>query len=725
MKFNVYLYALVFILSTTPYMQSYERPMVVIIPSYKNEQWVEKNLSSVYEQQYSNMRVIYIDDCSPDLTYQKAVEITAAYNKQSIATIIRNDQRCGALANLYNAIVGCQDHEIIVTLDGDDWLSDPDVLSRLNKYYDQDIWITYGQFQECPGGKGVGHSVPFPDQVIKTNAFRSYHTDRALLPASHLRTFYAWLFKSIKKEDLMQDGQFYSMSWDIAFMVPMLEMSGYRHLCINDVMYIYNRLNPISDCYKNARLQLETAYQILRKEPYKTLKKPLYWDKNRPSELPITIIIVAHNNEDSYERCLESVFKQEYGNFRTIIIDDASTDGTAEYIKSYCTRYAGSVPVVLRAHNTLSSPVACFYRSVHECDNDEIILMMSCEDWLSSDQTLSNINTMFRDPNLWVVQGVLQEFPAKDGYLGSKICTACYAELLKKIRLEDLMYKNFFYPVDVATAFEEPIRQLAGVHLRNTGCLKVMRDTSSLFIGPKDQSINKAFNGIMRVRKGYEPLVCLRGKQVRSDDGARLVILSEDNPVQLDAFLTSITAMVKGITNIDVLYHSSATNKDSYATTISHWPTVSFTCSDSMLSSLLLMQHVDTLQTDFCVVTTDRATIEDSIDFRLCVYALKEHNLDVFYISLGASVTKLDMFLTHSLPCLDQEQKIYVFDCENKNGTWVLPMLDMTVWSKNRLGSMLSRLDVCSIEELKVHLQEQCVQDKVIGLMFDVVKVIM
>jgi len=49
---------------------SVEKSMVVIIPSYNNESYCEKNLTSVFSQQYENYRVIYIDDCS---NYDKAM----------------------------------------------------------------------------------------------------------------------------------------------------------------------------------------------------------------------------------------------------------------------------------------------------------------------------------------------------------------------------------------------------------------------------------------------------------------------------------------------------------------------------------------------------------------------------------------------------------------------------------------------------------------------------
>ena len=46
---------------------------------------------------------------------------------------------------------------------------------------------------------------------------------------THLRTFYAWLFKKINLEDLLLDGEFFKMTGDQAILYPMIEMAGERH----------------------------------------------------------------------------------------------------------------------------------------------------------------------------------------------------------------------------------------------------------------------------------------------------------------------------------------------------------------------------------------------------------------------------------------------------------------------------------------------------------------
>ena len=109
-----------------------EKPMVVVVPSYNNIRWCKKNLRSILNQNYGNYRVIYIDDASVDGTSEAVKKIVRARHAEPLVQLIVNKERLGALANLYHAIYSCKDDEIIVTVDGDDWLKHNDVLKNLN-----------------------------------------------------------------------------------------------------------------------------------------------------------------------------------------------------------------------------------------------------------------------------------------------------------------------------------------------------------------------------------------------------------------------------------------------------------------------------------------------------------------------------------------------------------------------------------------------------------------
>jgi chlorobactene glucosyltransferase len=55
-----------------------------------------------------------------------------------------------------------------------------------------------------------------------------------------------------------------------------------------------------------------------------------------PENLPlISVIVPARNEEGKVGRCLKSLLVQNYPNFEIVIIDDRSTDNTAEVIQSY------------------------------------------------------------------------------------------------------------------------------------------------------------------------------------------------------------------------------------------------------------------------------------------------------------------------------------------------------------------------------------------------------
>jgi glycosyltransferase involved in cell wall biosynthesis len=226
-----------------------EKPMVVIIPSYNNIKWYKSNLDSVLTQDYSNYRVIYVDDRSSDGT-AKAVEAYLARNDQNNRVqLFSNYERVGAMANLYGAIHSCSDDEVCVLLDGDDWLYDPSVLKQLNKAYSSgDIWFTHGTLMEYPMGH-VTWCEPILPEAIANNSYREFKCP------SHLRTFYAWLFKEIKLQDFLYQGGFLKMAWDMAIMYPLAEMAAERHAFIADVLYSYNMSNPNNDNKVNADLQ--------------------------------------------------------------------------------------------------------------------------------------------------------------------------------------------------------------------------------------------------------------------------------------------------------------------------------------------------------------------------------------------------------------------------------------------------------------------------------------
>lgn len=251
-----------------------EKNMVVIIPSYNNKDWYEQNLKSVLSQNYSNFSVIYTDDCSSDGTGQLVKQYLIDNDLEHKVRLVCNEDRRGPLYNIYTMVHACDSEAIILALDGDDWFPDDNVLLRINnEYSSKDIWMTYGQFQYSSSGDR-GWAEPPKKVVIMNNSFRQSQ----IIP-THLRTFYAWLFKQIKLEDLLYMGKMYPMAGDCAMMFPIIEMAGKHHKFISDIMYVYNDQNSISEHFRSRQLQMHLAQNVKERKRYAPLHvKPVQKD---------------------------------------------------------------------------------------------------------------------------------------------------------------------------------------------------------------------------------------------------------------------------------------------------------------------------------------------------------------------------------------------------------------------------------------------------------------
>jgi glycosyltransferase involved in cell wall biosynthesis len=240
-----------------------ENKFKVVIPVWNAERWIEKSILSVFNQSYKNFEVIVINDASTD----KTKEIIQAIANDKEFIFIDRKQNVGALQNIADGInfICDNDEDIIVTVDGDDFLANCNVLKYLNEIYQDDsLWLTHGQYIELISGD-IGCNREIPDT-------QTYRTS-GLWCTSHLRSFKYNLWKQIKDEDLKdKNGKYYMSAYDNAITYPMIESAGkHRIKYVPEVLYVYNTANPLSDDKKDLSLQLNTASEIRSKPIYKEL----------------------------------------------------------------------------------------------------------------------------------------------------------------------------------------------------------------------------------------------------------------------------------------------------------------------------------------------------------------------------------------------------------------------------------------------------------------------
>ncbi len=247
-----------------------QKEFAIVVPTYNNSRFCIANIESLITQKYDNYHVYIINDASTDETYEKLTAYIIDHACEDLVTLINNSERVGALANYYRVISSLEDHVIVLNVDGDDWLAHEDVLSTLNNVYDDhNIWLTYGQFKQYPSGE-IGFCRSISGDVIEHHNYR-----KSEWLSTHLRTYYAWLFKKIDSNDLYYNGHFMRACGDRALMYPMLEMCAGHFACIQDVLYIYNCANPLADVRVNLQEQQKMCRYICSLKRYKPLNSIL------------------------------------------------------------------------------------------------------------------------------------------------------------------------------------------------------------------------------------------------------------------------------------------------------------------------------------------------------------------------------------------------------------------------------------------------------------------
>jgi glycosyltransferase involved in cell wall biosynthesis len=248
----------------------------IVIPAYNCSKWLAKNLDIISRQTHRNYEVCIVDDASTDPDQK---EVIRGFSKRNGWKAVFNTENKGALPNILKGIetLQCSNDDIIVLIDGDDWLFDRRVLSLLDLYYRrEDIYLTYGQYFSLSHRK-KGICAPLAEADIAEGRYRQMPWQ-----FSHLRTFKYALWGQIKEEDLRdRDGSFYRVSWDMAFMYPMLEMAGQHIRFIPDILYAYNDLNPICDSKVRRQQQLSREQEIRDRPPYNRLLK------GKPKAIPL------------------------------------------------------------------------------------------------------------------------------------------------------------------------------------------------------------------------------------------------------------------------------------------------------------------------------------------------------------------------------------------------------------------------------------------------------
>ena len=210
--------------------------MIKVVSCFWNaEQYITNCLKTLKNQIDKDFEVYLIDDMSND----KSVSIIKSLILDDDRfKLIVNTEKKFKLKNLDELISTFNDDDIIVELDGDDFLLGNEVIGDIRKMYNnKNTWLTNGSFMYSNGLSG------FSSKVDANNIRSSVFT------FSHLRTWKSFLWKSIPKDYFKdEDGTYFKSAADVAYTIQLLELSGEEHYIFNPkILYVYNGNSPYND----------------------------------------------------------------------------------------------------------------------------------------------------------------------------------------------------------------------------------------------------------------------------------------------------------------------------------------------------------------------------------------------------------------------------------------------------------------------------------------------
>lgn len=237
--------------------------MITIMTTlYNAEKYIKTCIDSMKIQK-EEFHCYITDDISTDNSV-KIVENEIQNDNRF--TLIKNTRKMYQPGNYFQiSKLNIPDDSVVVTLDGDDWFSDENVLTRVKSYYSNPrTMMSFGQFVSFDG---VNYSIGFTQKPSSLE-----HIRHMPWTTSHLRTFKMELFRKIREEDLISPtGNYWEVTGDQAIIFPMIEMcSDDRIHFTNDINMVYNNANPINDHKVN--LERQTNYSNILRSKYKYTK---------------------------------------------------------------------------------------------------------------------------------------------------------------------------------------------------------------------------------------------------------------------------------------------------------------------------------------------------------------------------------------------------------------------------------------------------------------------
>ena len=271
----------------------------VIIPVYNGEKYLEEAIKSILNQNYDNLECIVVDDGSID---------GSAFIAKKFGQVVYLHQDNAGVAAARNRGVQNTSGEYLAFLDADD-IWDGEKLT---------IQINYMEENPNIGYSFTRHSLFLAEGVAELPSWvrkNQYEQEMSAYIPSALVVRKS-VFEAVGNFDenyrVSEDSDWFMRARDAGIKLGIVEKT-----------LLYKRVHP--QC-------LSRQTELSRKNLLKIVKASLQRIKSSDK---ISVIVPVYNGEKYIQEALDSVLEQSLKPFEVQVVDDGSTDRTAEIVRQY------------------------------------------------------------------------------------------------------------------------------------------------------------------------------------------------------------------------------------------------------------------------------------------------------------------------------------------------------------------------------------------------------
>ena len=255
-----------------------------------------------------------------------------------------------------------------------------------------------------------------------------------------------------------------------------------------------------------------------------------FWNIDTPKAFPgeentFNFIVPFYNAGPWIKKCIDSIKRQTYSNYRCFLIDDLSTDNSCNIIQR---EIKDDKRFKLISNKTKRYALGNITQTIedHSTDKEDINIILDGDDWLSSIYVLSHLNKVYRDEECLMTYGNYVYYPngqkgvepsaypddiinnnsfRQDKWRASHLRTF-KTELWKHIKLDDLKDDDGdYYKTAYDQALMLPLLETSGHKSRFIGeTMHVYNRSNPLNVDKVKQQLQYQTAQKIRAKKPYE-----------------------------------------------------------------------------------------------------------------------------------------------------------------------------------------------------------------------------